>query len=107
MLNDIYPRFCSAFPDTDAAFGSVGSFFEVKFEEGSYELNPPFVPALITRLVDRCEQQLAAAEAAGKALAFFIVVGANARARKHPAWGALGESRFCRAKLLVPLKEHG
>ena len=50
-LNSRYPRFCSAFPDTDGPFGSVGSFFSFEPTEGSFEANPPFVPQLILRFV--------------------------------------------------------
>ena len=44
-----FERFCSAFADVDAPFGSCGDFFSARFAEGSYEANPPFVPALIDR----------------------------------------------------------
>ena len=37
-LNCRYGRFCSAFPDTDMAFGSLGSFFEFRPQQGSYEV---------------------------------------------------------------------
>ena len=43
-LNCRYSRFCSAFRDTDAAFGSIGSFFDSEPRQGSFEANPPFVP---------------------------------------------------------------
>ena len=46
-LNCYCPRFCSAFPDTDSVFGSVGSFFDFEFVEGSFEANPPFVVSAI------------------------------------------------------------
>jgi phosphorylated CTD-interacting factor 1 len=49
-LNAYLPAHCSLFPDTDAAFGSMGSFFELKpgtLEEGSFEANPPFIPQLM------------------------------------------------------------
>ena len=36
-------RYCSAFADTDAPFGSLGSFFSLRTPlSGSYQLNPPF-----------------------------------------------------------------
>jgi hypothetical protein len=40
-LNCHLPAFCSAFPDTDAAFGSLGSFFDFFPTEGSFQVNPP------------------------------------------------------------------
>ena len=48
-LNSRYARFCSAFPDTDAAFGSRGSFFHFRPTHGSFQANPPFVPEVISR----------------------------------------------------------
>ena len=41
-LNCFYPRFCSAFADIDALFGSHGSFFDYAPNHGSFECNPPF-----------------------------------------------------------------
>lgn len=49
-FNCRWSRFCSAFADTDAAFGSVGSFFAFRPTTGSYEANPPFEPLLITAM---------------------------------------------------------
>lgn len=43
-LNCRYANFCSAFPDVDVPFGSLGSFFQFQPMEGSFEANPPFVP---------------------------------------------------------------
>ena len=48
-LNCFYGAFCSAFPDTDARFGSSGSFWKWKppASGGSFEANPPFVAAIM------------------------------------------------------------
>jgi hypothetical protein len=43
-LNCRYAAFCSAFQDTDGAFGSVGSFFNFRPRTGAFQANPPFVP---------------------------------------------------------------
>jgi phosphorylated CTD-interacting factor 1 len=91
-LNARYSRYCSAFPDTDAPFGSAGSFFGFSPTKGAYELNPPFVPALLDRAASRALALTAAAEAAGSALTFAIAL---------PGWGEL-EGRA--GLLLSPLK---
>ena len=39
-LNARYGRYCSAFADVDAPFGSLGSFYSFRPSEGSYEANP-------------------------------------------------------------------
>ena len=49
-FNCRWRTYCSAFVDTDAMFGSVGSFFQFKPTTGSYEANPPFEPVLITAM---------------------------------------------------------
>ena len=41
-LNCTQHTYCSAFADTDAAFGSAGSFLAFYPREGSLEVNPPF-----------------------------------------------------------------
>ena len=50
-LNCHFSRFCSAFADTDSAFGSVGSFFEFMPTSGLYEANPPFEKVLRSKLL--------------------------------------------------------
>merc|ERR1712190_454226 len=68
-LNSRYPRFCSAFSDTDGAFGSIGCFFEVTGQGGalrkvmlekggSYEVNPPFIERIMAASVTRAESIL-------------------------------------------------
>ena len=58
-LNCRYERFCSAFPDTDAIFGSVGSFFDYDFSRGGcYQANPPFVANFILAMYRRMEDTL-------------------------------------------------
>ena len=47
-LNCRYDRFCSAFPDVDSPFGSLGSFFDYDFSGGGcFQANPPFVANFI------------------------------------------------------------
>lgn len=53
-LNCRYAAFCSAFPDTDAAFGSVGSFFHFRPHTGAFQANPPFVPEVRFEGALRC-----------------------------------------------------
>jgi hypothetical protein len=44
-------HFCSAFPDTDGVFGSIGGFFSAKLSAyaGAWLVNPPFVEELLER----------------------------------------------------------
>eukprot|EP00471_Norrisiella_sphaerica_P012012 CAMPEP_0184503582 /NCGR_PEP_ID=MMETSP0113_2-20130426/51963_1 /TAXON_ID=91329 /ORGANISM="Norrisiella sphaerica, Strain BC52" /LENGTH=414 /DNA_ID=CAMNT_0026893107 /DNA_START=2068 /DNA_END=3312 /DNA_ORIENTATION=+ len=52
-LNSYFGNFCSAFPDTDSVFGSVGSFFDLPIDgtvKGSFEANPPFISLIMTEM---------------------------------------------------------
>ena len=73
-LNARYGTFCSAGADVDGAFGSVGSFFTLSFARGAYLAHPPFVPAIVEAMAARMDAQLRAADAAGEALTFVVVV---------------------------------
>ena len=109
-LNARASPFCSAFPDVDAAFGSVGSFLRFEPDEGSFEANPPFAPNLIEGMCRHMGRLLTRAEAAGKALLFVVIVGASAALRRHSAWASLqrvAAGEFGRAQWLVPLHLHG
>jgi hypothetical protein len=44
-------RFCSPFPDTDAAFGSLGSFFDMQPATGSFQAYPPPLPEFVSRMI--------------------------------------------------------
>ena len=111
-----YDRYCSAFGDVDASFGSLGSFFSPRFAptRGCFEANPPFVPILMQHMVDKMESLLAAASASGGeaaggvgggGLTFVVIVPAWTQL---PFWKALEESSWLRAPVLqVPAAEHG
>ena len=49
-FNHFLIPYCSAFPDTDACFGSCGSFFDFFPTEGSFMANPPFVEECMARM---------------------------------------------------------
>lgn len=65
-LNCYFPSFCSAFADTDAAFGGQGSFWTWSPDEGvggSFQANPPFVAHIMLRMVDRIDSFFSSAQA--------------------------------------------
>lgn len=103
-LNARFERFCSAFPDVDRPFGSVGSFFRFTPDEGSFEANPPYEPAVLLAAIHRAEALLATADRDGRALSFAFVV---------PTWDVLPfhhqllRSRWLRgAPLQLPAEGH-
>jgi phosphorylated CTD-interacting factor 1 len=104
VQNCRYERYCSAFGDVDAAFGSLGSFFSPHFAptRGCFEANPPFVPVLMQRMAEKMESLL---EAASAGLTFIVIVPAWTQLA---FWKSLDESRWRRAPvLLVPAADHG
>lgn len=50
-FNAILQKYCSFFPDIDIFFGSTGNFFNFNFQNGVYEVNPPFDIFLINKLI--------------------------------------------------------
>eukprot|EP01061_Rhynchopus_euleeides_P010900 TRINITY_DN20466_c0_g1_i1.p1 TRINITY_DN20466_c0_g1~~TRINITY_DN20466_c0_g1_i1.p1 ORF type:complete len:417 (+),score=142.67 TRINITY_DN20466_c0_g1_i1:69-1319(+) len=100
-LNCRYKRFCSAFPDTDAVFGSLGSFFNFHPRYGSYEANPPFVPETMTECVRHVEALLGHKDA--KALSFVVIVPAWTDVRM---WKQLSRSPYKRASFIVAAQGH-
>ena len=104
-LNARYGRFCSAFPDVDGPFGSLGSFFDFAPTRGSFEMNPPFVPEVLLAAAERAEKLLRTAEESDSRLSFVVVVPAW---RDVPMWTALEKSAFKRGDaLIVPASAHG
>jgi phosphorylated CTD-interacting factor 1 len=103
-LNCRYERYFSAFPGLEGSFGSLGSFFDEwhRIEQGSYEVNPPFVPEVLAFAAAKIGALLG--DAAKGALSFLAVV---------PDWGGgasaaqkLRESPFLRANVTIPAADH-
>jgi phosphorylated CTD-interacting factor 1 len=61
-FNCCYERYCSALPDTDMFFGSMGSFFDFQFEGlkdgGCFQANPPFAADFILAMYRHMEKLL-------------------------------------------------
>lgn len=70
-LNCRYSSYCSAFPDTDAVFGSKGSFFDFYPSRGSYEVNPPFIESVMSAAVQHAHSLL---EKSDDALSFVFIM---------------------------------
>mmetsp|Transcript_40 Transcript_40/g.114 ORF Transcript_40/g.114 Transcript_40/m.114 type:complete len:524 (-) Transcript_40:214-1785(-) len=100
-LNCYWGCYCSAFPDTDAPFGSVGSFFSFHPTEGSFEANPPFVPSVMKRMAEHIHSLLC--KSTGP-MSFCVIIPAWSSTE---GWRSLEQSQFLRASLTVSQKEHG
>ncbi|WIA19184.1 hypothetical protein OEZ85_003829 [Tetradesmus obliquus] len=103
-LNAHFNKFGSAFPDVDGPFGSAGSFFRMQLKHGSYEANPPFVPALLTATAQHVLALLQQAEAAGGALSFCVLVPGWTEVA---GWGLMNSSSFLQRSLVVAAADHG
>ena len=79
-LNCRYRRFCGAFPDADAPFGSMGDAFEFRPTRGSFEVNPPFDPGFVARLVAHLEALLRASR---EPLSFCVVAPTSDPGRRR------------------------
>merc|ERR1712194_195825 len=104
-LNCTLQSYCSVFEDTDAFFGSSGSFFKfcnsvMRQQGGSYECNPPFEEHLMRRAVRTVENAL---EECTAALSVALVI---------PYWldseaaAAAQGCRFCRGVLIIAGEQH-
>jgi hypothetical protein len=95
---------CSAFPDTDAAFGSVGDFFSRDLQEldGNWYINPPFIEHILARAAHRVLDALdpsrpqTSADSKTKGQTFFFVAPAWTDSE---AYAALHNSRYLIAEL--------
>ncbi|CAJ1931638.1 unnamed protein product [Cylindrotheca closterium] len=105
-FNCRYKHYCSAFPDLERKFGSLGSFFDDSSffpSNGSFEANPPFVPELMWAMNAKLERILSHENA--KALSFLVIV---------PVWGANGignveeleASKYCVASSRIAAADH-
>lgn len=99
-LNNYLPSYCSLFPDTDAHFWSLGSFFDFNPSEGSFEANPPFVSSLMVQMVNHMEHLLA--KATGP-MSFAVVVPAWV---EDPHWEQLTSCGFNRGHVTVAAADH-
>lgn len=89
-LNAHFPRYCSAFEDTDFAFGSLGSFFQFRPTEGSFEAHPPPVQTLVDAMVAHMDDLLLMTK---KPLSFVVIL--SAAGESSPLWQAVRKSRYC------------
>lgn len=104
-LNVYFKRFYSLF-DIDRRFGSRGSFFEAPdsdFEEGCFQLNPPFIDILFTEISKRILRYLKIADKDDKKLTFIYIM---------PDWvdlegyDLLAESQYCVKEITLEAGKH-
>jgi phosphorylated CTD-interacting factor 1 len=99
-------KYFSAFRDSDAPFGSLGSFFDAKLIRGSFELNPPFSADLYAALFDHCHGHLESAQRTSEALSFIVIVGATEKTLAHHSLEKFISSPFLRGRLHIKVQDH-
>ena len=105
-FNCRYESFCSAFPDTDTSFGSMGSFFNFNFDaltEGAcFQANPPFVADFILAMQRRMEAVLVKDEDGTIPFMFIVFIPAW---KESQGWVALHDSKSCVHHLFLSQKD--
>jgi hypothetical protein len=76
----------------------------MQLKHGSYEVNPPFVPSILTAASQQMLQLLAAAEAAGGALGFVVLMPGW---QEVSGWQQINSSSFKRQSLVLAAADHG
>eukprot|EP00762_Andalucia_godoyi_P006012 ANDGO_00055.mRNA.1 hypothetical protein SARC_00134 len=103
-LNRVLPHFCSAFPDTDAIFGSLGSFFAVdripEGSNGSFEANPPFDLSFMADFVDHMTRLLKTP----KPCSFVVIVPAYKKDAEY--WAKLATHPMLRLMASLGSSKH-
>ena len=102
-LNCYFGRYCSAFPDIDARFGSEGSFWSwvPPSVGGSFQANPPFVAKTMKRMADKIVNLL---DTFSQPLSFVVVVPVWL---EDDAYTFMSASPHKRAHWVVSKAEHG
>jgi hypothetical protein len=104
-INNYFDNYYSLF-EIDKFFGSKGNFFATTskdFVEGSFQVNPPFIDPLFSKLTNRVLRYLDVADRANKQLTFIYVM---------PEWtdcdgyDKLVESRYCSKLIRLPKNYH-
>ena len=104
-LNSTLDTYFSRFEDTDAPFGSRGSFFQFRPTKGCFEANPPFDDGFIDRMMDHMESLLRLADDETQSSLMFIVIIPAWKDRE--CWQRLDASPWCSHTLTLPAREHG
>jgi len=102
-FNCYLPTYCSAYPDTDVPFGSLGSFFDFYPSCGSFEANPPFSQPLMARMIVHMHNLLTNAEQHGGAMSFAVIVPAW---QQDAHWSLLATSPYLTSSITIPSSDH-
>jgi len=117
-MNCYLPLFGSAF-DIDWHFGSLGDFLTLDIISGCCEVNPPFAPGLMDKMVDHIVRCIEQADQRRACLSFVVIVptvpdkdemeAKTAAAKRHaaPSFRRMTQSPYCRKHFVLSAREHG
>jgi phosphorylated CTD-interacting factor 1 len=101
-FNCYFSNYNSAFLDTDAPFGSRGSFFDFSPKTGSFEVGPPYTLEVMEKTAQRCEMLLSQTD---EPLSF-ILFNPDWRKPLQPAQIITESSQFLQENIMVKGKTH-
>lgn len=98
----------SAFADTDAPFGSRGSFYLLRPSAGSFAVHPPPVPTLMDTCATHVNGLLdAATKATGDHALSFVVALPGWQQEQSQAYGTLSDSAHLIRRIHLVSDDHG
>lgn len=101
-LNTFFRNFTSPFPDTDSAFGSMGSFFQLVPRQGSFVVHP----ARVQEVADRTAAHVNAILSAQPGALSFVIIAPDWSDPPSEGLAALEASPFLRAHFAAPEGGH-
>lgn len=115
-LNTYLPNYCSACPDIDWHFGSVGDFLSAEISSGCCQIHLPLTAGFILACIDRMEYNLQQADRKNRVLSFVIIVptvhehdndkSSTAKRLALPAFRRIMSSSFLRWHTILPAGNH-
>lgn len=102
-LNCYFRNFCSPFPDTDSAFGSTGSFFQLQAKSGSFIIHPPRTQEALDAAAVHLEALLSRLDAGALS---FVVVAPDWHDPPSQSLQMMEGSAFLRAEFRAPEEKH-
>jgi len=104
-LNAYNKQYYSLFP-LDKMFGSKGNVFtapDADFQEGTFQINPPFIDQLFAKTSERVLELLDKADANAKDLTFIYVMP---EWKDFTTYNMIAESRFCVKRIYLRSGQH-
>lgn len=100
---ELTAKFCSLFPDVDAPFGSIGSFFPADLAGNNVVVNPPYIESIFIAVGKKLTAECERAEATLTPTRFFVTFAAW---RDSKGYLELLNSKYTRLAVILPAGSH-